>query len=42
MGFESSAPHPVDVLIGRNVTDWLVEVKVVYDFNYVEAFWGNN
>jgi len=36
-GFHPSTPHPVDVLLSRDGTNWLIEVKVVYDLNYAEA-----
>jgi len=36
-GFQPSTPHPVDVLLSCDGTNWLVEVKVVYDLNYADA-----
>jgi len=39
-GFTASTPHPIDLVLEKNGITWIVEAKIVYNLNLVEAARG--
>ena len=39
-GFVASTPHPIDLLLEKNGTRWIVEAKIVYKLNFAHAVRG--
>jgi hypothetical protein len=38
--FAASTPHPIDLVLEKNGITWIVEAKIVYKLNFVEAARG--
>ena len=39
-GYVTSTPHPIDLLLQRENNSWIVEAKIVYNWNYAQAVRG--